>query len=62
MHEGFQYITQSKWQNACLHVEHKVEPVYWQTDGLQQEIPRVVIDFEEDDEDSEYDFAKMACQ
>jgi hypothetical protein len=33
-----------------------VEPVYWQTDGLQQEIPRVVIDFEEDDEESNYEF------
>ena len=52
--EGFSQIDKSKWLNACNHVKNNIELKCWKEDGIREEISKVVINLESDNEsDSE---------
>ena len=49
-------ITPEKWTNFCNHVENKIEPQYWKSDHIIEEIPKIIINLDSDsDTDSEGD-------
>ena len=41
--KGFKTITPEKWTNFCNHVENKIEPQYWKSDHIIEEIPKIII-------------------
>lgn len=52
--EGFSQIDKLKWLNACNHVKNNIELKCWKEDGIREEISKVVINLESDNEnDSE---------
>ena len=52
--EGFSQIDKLKWLNACNHVKHNIELKCWKEDGIREDISKVVINLESDNEsDSE---------
>lgn len=54
--KGFKTITPEKWTNFCNHVENKIEPQYWKSDHIIEEIPKIIINLDSDsDTDSEGD-------
>ena len=53
---GFKTITPEKWTNFCNHVENKIEPQYWKSDHIIEEIAKIIINLDSDsDTDSEGD-------
>jgi hypothetical protein len=45
-----------KWTNFCNHVENKIEPQYWKSDHIIEDIPKIIINLDSDsDTDSEGD-------
>jgi hypothetical protein len=46
--KGFKTITPEKWTNFCNHVENKIEPQYWKSDHIIEEIPKIVINLDSD--------------
>jgi hypothetical protein len=54
--KGFKTIIPEKWTNFCNHVENKIEPQYWKSDHIIEEIPKIIINLDSDsDTDSEGD-------
>jgi hypothetical protein len=54
--KGYKTITPEKWTNLCNHVENKIEPQYWKSDHIIEEIPKIIINLDSDsDTDSEGD-------
>ena len=52
--EGFSQIDKLKWLNVCNHVKNNIELKCWKEDGIREEISKVVINLESDNEtDSE---------
>jgi hypothetical protein len=43
---GFKTITTEKWTNFCNHVENKIEPQYWKSDHIIEEIPKIIINLD----------------
>ena len=50
VHEGFQRITQERWQNCVSHVVNTVEKTYWKQDGIVDDVPPLIISLDSDDE------------
>ena len=46
--KGFKTITPEKWTNFCNHVENKIEPQYWKSDYIIEEIPNIIINLDSD--------------
>jgi hypothetical protein len=45
-----------KWSNFCNHVENEIEPEYWKSDHIIEEIPKIIINLDSDsDTDSDGD-------
>ena len=54
--KGFKTITPEKWTNFCNHVENKIEPQYWKSDHIIEDIPKIIINLDSDsDTDSDGD-------
>ena len=49
-HEGFERITQERWEKCVKHVVETVERKYWRDDGIVEDIPPVTFNLESDDE------------
>ena len=47
VHDGFRRITQTEW-SKCVEHAIKEEQKYWESDGLLETVPRVVINLDED--------------
>jgi hypothetical protein len=44
------------WTKFCNHVENKIEPQYWKSDHIIEDIPKIIINLDRDsDTDSEGD-------
>ena len=48
--KGFKTITPEKWTNFCNHVENKIEPQYWKSDHIIEEILKIIINLDSDSE------------
>jgi hypothetical protein len=52
--KGFKTITPEKWTKFCNHVENKIEPQYWKSDHIIEDIPKIIINLDRDsDTDSD---------
>jgi hypothetical protein len=48
--KGFKTITPEKWTNFCNHVENKIEPQYWKSDHIIEEIPKIIVNLDSEGE------------
>ena len=59
--KGFKTLTPEKWTNFSNHVENKIEPQYWKSDHIIEEIPKIIINLDSDSDTDSVRVKLLIC-